>query len=82
MRACRPAAEKRSPHGLRFGPDPSTSTRATLGGMIGNNACGPHAVAWGRTADNVVELSDAQLKVLLADPNVAVGDPPKDEAKK
>ncbi|WP_296664631.1 FAD-binding and (Fe-S)-binding domain-containing protein [Demequina sp.] len=43
-------------HGLRFGPDPSTSTRATLGGMIGNNACGPHAVAFGRTADNVIAL--------------------------
>ncbi len=42
--------------GLRFGPDPSTQDRATLGGMIGNNACGPHAVAYGRTADNVVEL--------------------------
>ncbi|MCL2850438.1 MAG: FAD-binding oxidoreductase, partial [Micrococcales bacterium] len=45
-----------APHGLRFGPDPSTWTRATLGGMIGNNACGPHAVAYGRTADNVVDL--------------------------
>ncbi|WP_425561090.1 FAD-binding and (Fe-S)-binding domain-containing protein [Myceligenerans crystallogenes] len=44
------------PQGLRFGPDPSTQNRATLGGMIGNNACGPHAVAYGRTADNVVEL--------------------------
>ncbi len=43
------------PHGLRFGPDPSTQNRATLGGMIGNNACGPHAVAWGRTVDQVVE---------------------------
>ena len=43
--------------GLRFGPDPSTQNRATFGGMIGNNACGPHAVAWGRTADNVIELS-------------------------
>ena len=42
--------------GLRFGPDPSTSTRATFGGMIGNNACGPHAVAFGRTADNVISL--------------------------
>ncbi|MCS5734531.1 FAD-binding protein [Herbiconiux sp. CPCC 203386] len=45
-----------APLGLRFGPDPSTQNRATLGGMIGNNACGPHAVAYGRTADNVVEL--------------------------
>ncbi|WP_248256467.1 FAD-binding and (Fe-S)-binding domain-containing protein [Georgenia sp. EYE_87] len=44
------------PHGLRFGPDPSTQNRATLGGMIGNNACGPHAVAYGRTADNVRSL--------------------------
>lgn len=45
-----------APHGLRFGPDPSTMNRATFGGMIGNNACGPHAVAYGRTADNVVSL--------------------------
>ena len=44
------------PHGLRFGPDPSTQNRATLGGMIGNNACGPRAVAFGRTADNVAAL--------------------------
>jgi len=43
-------------HGLRLGPDPSTSTRATIGGMIGNNACGPHAVAFGKMSDNVVEL--------------------------
>lgn len=44
------------PYGLRFGPDPSTHARCTLGGMIGNNACGPHAVAHGRTADNVLAL--------------------------
>ncbi|MFI5688485.1 FAD-binding and (Fe-S)-binding domain-containing protein [Streptomyces sp. NPDC051636] len=43
-------------HGLLFGADPSTHSRCTLGGMIGNNACGTHSVAWGRTADNVVEL--------------------------
>jgi len=43
-------------HGLRFGPDPSTQSRCTIGGMIGNNACGPRAVQWGRTADNVVAL--------------------------
>lgn len=49
-------------HGLRFGPDPSTQTRATFGGMIGNNACGAHAVAYGRTSDNVLALT-----VLLAD---------------
>ncbi|GAA3049700.1 hypothetical protein GCM10020000_32920 [Streptomyces olivoverticillatus] len=45
-----------APHGLTFGPDPSTHGRCTLGGMIGNNACGAHSVAWGTTADNVHEL--------------------------
>jgi FAD/FMN-containing dehydrogenase/Fe-S oxidoreductase len=45
-----------APHGLRFGPDPSTQNRATFGGMIGNNACGPHAVAYGKTSQNVVSL--------------------------
>jgi FAD/FMN-containing dehydrogenase/Fe-S oxidoreductase len=40
-------------HDLRFGPDPSTHNRATLGGMIGNNACGSRALAYGRTSDNV-----------------------------
>ncbi|MEU6538496.1 FAD-binding and (Fe-S)-binding domain-containing protein [Streptomyces sp. NPDC047000] len=43
-------------HGLVFGADPSTHSRCTLGGMIGNNACGTHSLAWGRTADNVEEL--------------------------
>ncbi|MFJ5915502.1 FAD-binding and (Fe-S)-binding domain-containing protein [Streptomyces ardesiacus] len=46
-----------APHGLRFGPDPSTHSRCTLGGMIGNNSCGSHSVAWGTTADGVRELS-------------------------
>ncbi|MFJ9104699.1 FAD-binding and (Fe-S)-binding domain-containing protein [Streptomyces sp. NPDC102405] len=45
-----------APHGLRFGPDPSTHSRCTLGGMIGNNSCGSHSVAWGTTADSVAEL--------------------------
>ncbi len=51
-----------APSGLRFGPDPSTQARCTLGGMIGNNACGAHALAYGKTADNV-----AGLDLLLAD---------------
>ncbi|MFI8948175.1 FAD-binding and (Fe-S)-binding domain-containing protein [Streptomyces sp. NPDC053750] len=46
-----------APHGLRFGPDPSTHSRCTLGGMIGNNSCGSHSVAWGTTADSVRELT-------------------------
>jgi FAD/FMN-containing dehydrogenase/Fe-S oxidoreductase len=45
-----------APYGLRFGPDPSTHARATLGGSLGNNACGSRALAYGRTADNVVAL--------------------------
>ncbi|MFF4726753.1 FAD-binding and (Fe-S)-binding domain-containing protein [Streptomyces mirabilis] len=49
--------EAAAPHGLRFGPDPSTHSRCTLGGMIGNNSCGSHSVAWGTTADSVGELS-------------------------
>ncbi|WP_327306103.1 FAD-binding and (Fe-S)-binding domain-containing protein [Streptomyces sp. NBC_01298] len=49
--------EAARPHGLTFGPDPSTHSRCTLGGMIGNNACGAHSVAWGTTADNVAELA-------------------------
>ncbi|MFB7134015.1 FAD-binding and (Fe-S)-binding domain-containing protein [Streptomyces sp. NPDC056237] len=46
-----------APHGLTFGPDPSTHSRCTLGGMIGNNSCGAHSVAWGATADNVHALT-------------------------
>ncbi|MFD4221957.1 FAD-binding and (Fe-S)-binding domain-containing protein [Streptomyces griseus] len=49
-----------APHGLTFGPDPSTHSRCTLGGMIGNNSCGAHSVAWGTTADNVRALSVAR----------------------
>ncbi|WP_206685858.1 FAD-binding and (Fe-S)-binding domain-containing protein [Kribbella qitaiheensis] len=54
--------EAAAPHGLRFGPDPSTHNRCTIGGMIGTNACGSHSVAWGTTADNVLDL-----EVVLAD---------------
>lgn len=37
-------------HGLRFGPDPSTHFRATIGGALGNNACGARALRYGRAA--------------------------------
>ena len=43
-------------HGLRFGPDPSTSSRCTIGGMIGNNACGSRSLGYGRTVDNISGL--------------------------
>ncbi len=51
-----------APFGLRFGPDPATANRCTVGGMIGNNSCGAHSVVWGRTSDNV-----RRLDVVLAD---------------
>ncbi len=50
------------PHGLRFGPDPSTHNNCTIGGMIGNNACGVHSVAaalrgpGARTSDNLKSM--------------------------
>jgi FAD/FMN-containing dehydrogenase len=50
-----------APYGLRFGPDPSTHTRCTIGGMIGNNSCGSRSLGYGRTSDNV-----AALRVLTA----------------
>jgi FAD/FMN-containing dehydrogenase/Fe-S oxidoreductase len=45
-----------APHGLRFGPDPSTHNRCTLGGIIGNNACGNRSLGYGRPSDNLVAL--------------------------
>jgi FAD/FMN-containing dehydrogenase/Fe-S oxidoreductase len=51
--ALRDAAEA---HGLTFAPDPATHSRCTLGGMIGNNSCGPHSVMAGTTVDNIERL--------------------------
>lgn len=60
------------PHGLRFGPDPSTQNSATMGGLIGNNACGAHALSFGKTADNVISLDviDGRLRRFTADKNI------------
>jgi FAD/FMN-containing dehydrogenase/Fe-S oxidoreductase len=44
------------PLGLLFGPDTSTSNRATLGGMMGNNSGGSHSIAYGLTVDHVLEI--------------------------
>jgi len=50
------------PHGLTFGPDPATHNHCTLGGMLGNNSCGVHAVMaqfygpGARTSDNTERL--------------------------
>ena len=43
-------------HGLTFGPDPATHDHNTLGGMIGNNSGGVHAVMNGITVHNVQAL--------------------------
>jgi FAD/FMN-containing dehydrogenase/Fe-S oxidoreductase len=43
-------------HGLTFAPDPATHNHNTLGGMIGNNSCGPHSVMGGTTVDNVLGI--------------------------
>lgn len=55
----RDAAEK---HHLTFAPDPATHSRCTLGGMIGNNSCGVHALMGGKTVDNI-----ESMRVLLYD---------------
>ncbi len=47
---------------LTFAPDPSTHSRCTIGGMIGNNSCGTHSLLGGKTVDNVEEL-----RIVLAD---------------
>src|ERR1700691_5438636 len=43
-------------HHLTYAPDPATHSRCTLGGMIGNNSCGVHALLGGKTVDNVERL--------------------------
>ncbi|GLW05953.1 oxidoreductase [Microtetraspora sp. NBRC 13810] len=53
-------------HGLMFGPDTSTSNRATIGGMIGNNSAGSHSIRYGSTIDHVETLD-----VVLADAGTA-----------
>ena len=45
-----------APYGLQFAPDVATSSRATIGGMVGNNSAGTHSVIYGKTIDHVLEL--------------------------
>jgi FAD/FMN-containing dehydrogenase/Fe-S oxidoreductase len=42
-------------HGLRFAPDVSTASRATIGGMMANNSSGARSVLYGKTIDHVLE---------------------------
>jgi FAD/FMN-containing dehydrogenase/Fe-S oxidoreductase len=55
-----------APYGLMFGPDTSTSNRATIGGMLGNNSAGSGSVRYGMTIDHVRELD-----VVLSDASTA-----------
>jgi FAD/FMN-containing dehydrogenase len=64
-------------HGLMFGPDTSTSNRATLGGMIGNNSAGSGSVRHGMTIDHVRELD-----VVLSDASTAHSAPVDDPGAK
>ncbi|KAK1185691.1 FAD-binding and (Fe-S)-binding domain-containing protein [Streptomyces sp. NBS 14/10] len=58
-----------APYGLVFGPDPSSHSRCTIGGMIGNDACGNHSVRYGRTGEHLVALD-----LVLADGTRAIAD--------
>lgn len=57
-------------HGLFFGPETSTANRCTIGGMLGNNACGLHSLRYGSTRDHTLEV-----KALLSDGSVATFGP-------
>ncbi len=50
------------PHGLQFGPDPASSDRAAMGGIVSNNSTGAHSILYGMTADHLLEMN-----VILAD---------------
>jgi FAD/FMN-containing dehydrogenase/Fe-S oxidoreductase len=53
-------------HGLQFGPDPASSNRAALGGIVSNNSTGSHSILYGMTADHVLEM-----EVILSDGSLA-----------
>ncbi len=58
------------PYGLNFGPDPASSSQATFGGMIGNNASGSHSVRYGMTSDHLISA-----KAILSDGSSATFEP-------
>lgn len=53
---CDHLKEEAAKYGLTYGPDPSTHSRCTVGGMVANNACGSHSVAWGTSAENLESI--------------------------
>src|SRR6266496_479724 len=54
-------------HGLMFGPDPASAERATMGGVIANNATGAHSLLYGMTADHLISAD-----VIMADGSLGV----------
>ena len=54
------------PYGLQFGPDPASSNRAAMGGIVSNNSTGSHSIMYGMTADHVLEAN-----VILSDGSTA-----------
>lgn len=55
-----------NPYGLRFGPETATSSRATLGGMCGNNSAGARSIVYGKAIDSILAC-----RVVLSDGSVA-----------
>lgn len=66
---CDELREAAAEFGLTYGPDPSTHSRCTIGGMVANNACGSHSVAYGTSASNLLEI-----ELLLADGSLVTFD--------
>jgi len=58
---------------LLFGPDPASADRATIGGVLGNNATGAHSILYGMSHDHLLEadtvLSDGSSALLKAHEN-------------
>ena len=54
------------PYGLQFGPDPASSNRAAIGGIVSNNSTGSHSIMYGMTADHVLAMN-----VILSDGSMA-----------
>ena len=54
------------PYGLQFGPDPASSNRAAMGGIVSNNSTGSHSIMYGMTTDHVLEMN-----VILSDGSIA-----------
>jgi FAD/FMN-containing dehydrogenase/Fe-S oxidoreductase len=54
--------EEMAKYSLHFAPDPATSSRANVGGMVGNNSSGTKSILYGKTVDHIIEAN-----VLLED---------------